>query len=116
MSVISFEEAQKKLEKVSNSDAELTPNTMSEFLGQLPTDTEEDRDGVLAYEVLAKSHFEGFTTKCDYARDNADVVAMLACAGFITTNIQGDQWSNLWKITVDGLAFLQYSLEGEMDE
>ena len=116
MSVISFEEAQKKLEKASASDAELTPNTMSEFLGQLPTDTEEDRDGVLAYEVLAKSHFEGFTTKCDYARDYADVVAMLACVGFISTQIQGHQWSNLWKITAEGLAFLQYSLEGEMDE
>lgn len=116
MSVISFEEAQKKLEKASDSDAELTQNSMSEFLGQLPTDTEEDRDGVLAYKVLAKSHFEGFTTKCDYARDHADVVAMLACVGFISTQIAGDQWSNLWKITAEGLAFLQYSLEGEMNE
>ena len=89
---------------------------MSEFLGQLPTDTEEDREGALAYEVLARSHFEGFTTKSDYARDHADVVAMLACVGFISTQIKTHQWSNLWKVTAEGLAFLQYSLEDGLDE
>lgn len=116
MSVISFEEAQKKLEKASDSDAQLTPSTVLEFLGQLPTETEEDRDGILAYKVLSRSHFEGFTTKSDYARDHADIVAMLACVGFISTQIGSYQWSNLWKITADGLTFLQDSLEGEMNE
>jgi len=108
MSVISFEEAQKKQAKASTSSAELTQNSVSELIGQQPTD-----EDAVAVEALAKAHFEGFTTKSDFARDNADAVAMLACCGLISTHLQDDTWSNMWKITADGLVFLEEILRGE---
>ena len=84
---------------------------MSEAVGQQPTD-----DDAVALETLAKAHFEGFTTKSDFARDNADAVAMLACCGLISTHLQDDTWSNLWKITSEGLTFLEEILRGDDEE
>lgn len=111
MSVISFEEAQKRQAKASTSDAELTPNTVSEAVGQQPTEAD-----AVALETLAKAHFEGFTTKSDFARENADAVAMLACCGLISTHMQDETWTNLWKITGDGLTFLEDVMRGEYVE
>lgn len=84
---------------------------MSELIGQQPT--EED---AVAVEALAKAHFEGFTTKSDFAREQADAVAMLACCGLITTHMQDDTWTNLWKITSEGLLFLEEILRGDHEQ
>lgn len=111
MSVISFEEARKKQEQASTSDVELTQSTVSEAIGQQPT--EED---AIALKTLAKAHFEGFTTKSDYAREHADIVAMLACCNLITTHVQDNEWSSLWKITAPGLTFLEELLRGDYEE
>ena len=81
MSVISFEEARKQLEKGLGSNAELTQNSVSERAGQLPT--EQERNALL---VLAESHFKGFTTKSTFARKHADEIAMLACSGLISNH------------------------------
>lgn len=110
MSVISFEEARKQLEKISNSNAQLTQNSISEAAGQLPTKAEQN-----ALLVLAESHFKGFTTKSNFARKHADEVAMLACSGFITNHVGGTQWSNLWKVTAEGLSFLAFMMD-EIEE
>ena len=100
MSVISLEEARKKRAKTLASGAELTPTLVSDAAGQQPTDNDRQ-----AMEILGKAHFEGFTTKSDIAREHADVVAMLACCGLITTGVAND-WTNFWKITPPGLQFL----------
>lgn len=84
---------------------------MSEAIGQQPTDNDAE-----ALEVLAEAHFKGFTTKSNYARKHADVIAMLACCNLISTHIQNEQWSNFWKITPYGLEFLYEILNGEYDE
>jgi hypothetical protein len=106
MSVIDLEEQRKKLAKSSASNAELTPNMVEELAGQQPTDNDAE-----AVEVLAKSHFEGFTTRSNFARKHADVVAMLGCCGLITTSVAGNQWTNLWKVTPEGLQFLRDIME-----
>lgn len=111
MSVISFEEAQKKQAELLTSNAELTPSSVSEAIGQQPTEAD-----AAAFEVLAKSHFEGFTTRSNFARKHADAVAMLACCNLISTHVQNDQWSNLWKITSDGLVFLEDMVRGDYEE
>jgi len=105
MSVISFEEARQKRARASTSDVELTPNTASELAGQQPTS-----EDAKAFLVLAEAHFKGFTTKSTYARKHADIVAMLACCGYISNQIDEYTWSNLWKITAEGLMFLQFAL------
>ena len=82
---------------------------MSEAIGQQPTDND-----AAALEVLAEAHFKGFTTKSNYARKHADVIAMLACCNLISTHIQAEQWSNFWKITPYGLEFLYDILNGDI--
>lgn len=111
MSVISFEEARKQLEKGLGSNAELTQNSVSELAGQLPT--EQERNALL---VLAESHFKGFTTKSTFARKYSDEIAMLACTGMISTHIGGPNWTNFWKITPGGLDFLCFMLNEAEDD
>lgn len=82
---------------------------MSEKAGQQPTDNDK-----MALEILGHSHFSGFTTKSDLAREHADIVAMLACSGLISTSAGGGDWTNFWKITPPGLDFLMQVLE-ELD-
>ena len=108
MSVISFEEARKQLEKGLNLNAQLTQNSVSELAGQQPTN--EERNAML---VLAEAHFKGFTTKSTFARKYADEIAMLACSGMISTHVGASAWSNLWKISAEGLSFLDYMLNVE---
>lgn len=48
----------------------------------------------------------GFTTKSDYARFNADQVAIAASEGWITTMLPGGGFGRSWYITLTGLAHL----------
>lgn len=84
---------------------------MSEVIGQQPTEMDAE-----AITVLAESHFKGFTTKSNFARKHADVVAMLASCQLISTQVHGSTWSNYWKITADGLAFMQGALDEVFNE
>lgn len=73
-----------------------------------------DRTGGIAIEiveVLTKAWVEPFTTKSDFARLHANVVAMAASDGFLTTKIAAGLYSQHWKITPRGLTHL-YSLLG----
>lgn len=48
-----------------------------------------------------------FKTKSDYARYAADMVAMAASDGFITTRLATGLYDNSWKITARGLRYME---------
>lgn len=48
-----------------------------------------------------------FTTKSDYARFAADLIAMAASDGFITTRLATGLYSNKWMVTARGLRFME---------
>ena len=75
---------------------------MSETTGQLLT------------EVLSRAYQTPFTTRSDFARNNAELVAVCACEGFISTKTVGtNQFGRRWYITVMGLMRLR---EGENED
>jgi hypothetical protein len=45
----------------------------------------------------------GFTTRSDFARENAEMVAQLAQRGFLTTDTPRDGYGNVWRLTPDGV-------------
>lgn len=48
-----------------------------------------------------------FATRSDYARQNAEAVAMAACLGLITTSIDKAHYGQTWRITGKGLHMLE---------
>lgn len=110
MSVIDLEEQRKKLASSSSSDAKLTQNSASELIGLQPT--REDADAV---EVLCQAHFKGFTTKSEFARRHADTVAMLTRCQLISTEIGRNTWTNIFKITAEGLQYLEELLQESLN-
>ena len=66
--------------------------------------------------VLAKAYFEHFTTKSNFARKQADTVAMLSNVNFITTHLQHDTWGRVWRITSTGLELLEHLLTKELND
>ena len=56
--------------------------------------------------VLEAQKRGGFTTSCDYARQNSAVVAMAASIGLISTRVHLDVYGNEWKPTIMGLSLL----------
>lgn len=49
----------------------------------------------------------GFTTRCNLARENAELVAEASQRGFITTLTPSDGYMNVWRLTSDGLNSLE---------
>jgi hypothetical protein len=67
-------------------------------------------------EVLLRAYQSPFTTRSDFARTNAEYIAVCACQGFISTNIVGDEeFGRVWHITVMGLLHLR-ELRGSSNE
>ncbi|MDH0613344.1 MULTISPECIES: hypothetical protein [Agrobacterium] len=62
-------------------------------------------------EVLTRALEEPFKTKSNFAREHADLVAMAASDGFITTRVACGLYSRKWLITPTGLSHL-YALTG----
>lgn len=62
-------------------------------------------------EVLERSWTRPFKTKSNFARQNADIVAMAASDGFITTRIAAGFHGREWLITPLGLSHF-YALSG----
>lgn len=79
-------------------------------LGEIPID--DDSDGrselglMMLYDVCNEAFEKGFTTKSQSARLLANVVAIAATEGLITTKIDEETWGNLWLLTDDGAAFM----------
>lgn len=61
--------------------------------------------------VLERAWKYPFTTKSDFAREEADFVALAASEGYITTKVAAGLHENVWKITDRGLTHL-YRLKG----
>lgn len=62
-------------------------------------------------ELLTRAHEAPFKTKSNFARDNADLVAMAASDGFITNKMATGLYVRRWHITPLGLSYL-YTLKG----
>lgn len=44
----------------------------------------------------------GFTTKSDFARAEADIIAQAAAVGFLTTQTPKDGFQSVWRLTPQG--------------
>ena len=107
-SVISLEERRKLLESISNSEYQSEQTQQSEQTGAEHTDDEEIAGVIMAvYELLSRARVKPFTTKSDLARTAADVVALCASEGLITTSLPDGHFTNIWMITPSGMEWLE---------
>jgi len=109
MSVEYLEEWRQKLADISKSQSQSKPKRELGQLGQELTDEEDEELAPLVaiYITLDRAWRNPFTTKSDYARFAADLVAICACEGLISTRIEGENFGNRWLITEDGLAWMR---------
>jgi len=107
MSVISLDDARKKLEKAMNSTSQSTQSSQSDKAGQKHIDDETMLSLAAMYECLARARFGGFTTKSAYARRAATSIAVAATEDLITTKVSEDIWGNRWIITEFGNAYMR---------
>jgi|DEB0MinimDraft_3_1074331.scaffolds.fasta_scaffold01359_14 hypothetical protein len=67
------------------------------------------------YKVLHRAWEQGFTTKSKFARDQANLIAIAAGEGFITTRLGEEVWGNNWLLTDAGADFMveiEYAFSG----
>jgi len=57
--------------------------------------------------ILGRAWAAPFTTKSDFAREYADLIAMAASDGYITTRRATGLYGNLWLITSRGMRHLE---------
>lgn len=106
MSVISFEEARKQLEKRGVLLSQSKRSGSSEIPGQTPTDdTQVTFHELELWIVLDRALRRPFTTKGQFARDNATIIACAADLGLISTRMDEERWGNTWFITHLGMSF-----------
>jgi len=89
----------------------LTQNLASELIGLQPT-----KEDAQAVEVLCQAHFKGFTTKSEFARKYADTIAMLTRCQLISTEVGRNTWTNIFKITAEGLQYLEDLLQESLND
>jgi hypothetical protein len=67
-------------------------------------------------EILEYAYLNGgFTTRSDFTRANTEMVAKLACLGFLTTVTPRDGYGSVWRLTVQGLTTLADEAESLSD-
>lgn len=66
-------------------------------------------------DVIIEAYKRGFSVKSDFARLNADYVAMAASMGLVSTRLHSNFYSREWRPTVEGLMFVE-RLQLEDDE
>jgi hypothetical protein len=57
-------------------------------------------------DTLQQAWKHGISTKGDFARANADTIAIAASCGFITTHVRANEYGRRWLITKLGLEAL----------
>ncbi len=57
--------------------------------------------------VVLEAYTQSFKVQSDFARTEAEYVAMAASLGLITTRVHRDVFSRHWRPTVKGLMFLE---------
>ena len=113
MSVIDFKKAQKRLGKRSASKSQSTANITSEETGQMFIEdddqiTEEQMLGLATvYDLLLRTRIDPFTTKSNIAREQADLIGMLASDSLITTKLPDGAYANRWMITEMGMQWME---------
>lgn len=72
-----------------------------------------DATGLRLTEVLLRAYQYGISLQSDYARSNSLYVAMGASLGYLTTRLspRSTRCSNRWRITKEGLAYLERTKE-----
>lgn len=65
--------------------------------------------------VIINAYRFGFSVKSDFARKNAEYVAMAASMGLITTKVVANVYGREWRTTAQGLSFL-HSLDLPEDD
>ena len=58
------------------------------------------------FEVVLEAYKRSFSVQSNYARDNAEHVAMAASLGYISTKVHNNVYSRDWRPTVKGLTWL----------
>lgn len=62
--------------------------------------------------VLVEAHKYPFTTRSNFARCNAELIAECACRGLISTlDTESEEHGNIWHITVLGMMVLRDGAE-----
>lgn len=56
--------------------------------------------------VLKRAWERPFLTRSDFARTNADEVAIASCLGLLTVRHDPETWGRFWRITATGLSLL----------
>lgn len=73
--------------------------------------------GLTLTKVISHAYTNPFTTRSDFARTNAELIAVCACEGFISTRTVGtEQFGRRWHITVMGLIRLRETEEKDNDQ
>ncbi|USQ99553.1 hypothetical protein [Sphingomonas aerolata] len=57
--------------------------------------------------VLQRAWESPFLTRSDFARRNAEEVAISSCRGLLTVRHDQHTWGRVWRITANGLAILE---------
>ena len=102
--------------KTTNSKSQSNLNITWDILGATPTRSQDLADNeiehiVAFFIVLDKAARTPFKLKSNFAREAALYVATCASLGFITNQIELEEFSSEWNITPMGLDLL-----GELDE
>lgn len=66
-----------------------------------------DESSIKLIDVIQRARRGGFSLQNDYARTNAQVVAMAASCGYITTEHTRGSYGRKWLATRKGLAYLE---------
>ena len=108
MSVIDFKNARLRLLEQSTSNCQSTQSSASDGPGQQLIDDEESLEVIIGiYHLLERARARPFTTKSEIARAAADLVALCACEGLLTTMTSDGTFTNTWMVSGDGYSWLE---------
>ena len=62
-----------------------------------------DGIGPKLIDVVHRAYTQGFSTKSDFAREQADYVAIAACMGLISTSVPQVGYGRIWRATASGI-------------
>jgi len=66
-------------------------------------------------EVIIEAYRKGFTVQSDFARTQADYIAMAASLGLLSTRVYGNVYSREWRPTIKGLSFVNQALNLDLE-
>ncbi len=60
------------------------------------------------YLTIERARRDPFTTRSNFARNAAEIIAICACEGLISTKLNEEQFGNLWLVTAEGLEYMEW--------